>query len=693
MAGTYPMDSQAFSKLMEPVTARLDALENRLEHIERVLSRLTPPFANLGPHTVDQRNSPYSNVSPFITPQKRSLDQNIAEAQPSTQFPCYQYRPLDASNNEIRLLSLDPSPNTTDPITGTILHINLEDATGPNTGFSFSGKSPGSSFNFAGPTRATHSYNALSYAWGNHSELSGTSILVAGTALPVKANLAAALRQLRGSKATALRSFWWIDALCINQADVRERNAQVALMRRIYGSAAHVWVWLGGAADRSGAAMALVRKLGRPPKRGPAHPEVEYPYIPDDVRRSNLACVAALFEREWWDRVWVRQEVALGNRVSFLCGGEDCTLEELTTAEGLLEDSLLLLRLDSKRRDMAPVLRLAQAQQARRAAGFQKLRDESNVGDRYIDLYPLLLHSRGCKASDAHDKVFGLLGLADPSFYELAVDYRLPVEDVYRMAATAIITKTGNLNILSAAQNVGRVNSLPSWAPNLIDPWKAQPFPTSTSSASTALPRQKPERCRFNASGKVLTVTGQVYGRIARLSAQAAQSTHSNQELARVLAAWTDFARSILTAKQEPSGSQFGSFSMPIFGSNLGDFATPEEGCMARLLLIQPKWMFTFGTIQSKVDVDVAYARSMLAPEAWIESRAADPGFQEGMRRYGVGRRVGQCRGRDVGLFPEDAREGDVVVCLYGADNPYVLRKLTDGYLLVGDASEFSPFF
>ena len=37
----------------------------------------------------------------------------------------------------------------------------------------------------------------------------------------------------------------WIDAICINQEDLLERNAQVTLMFRIYGSAQQALVWLG----------------------------------------------------------------------------------------------------------------------------------------------------------------------------------------------------------------------------------------------------------------------------------------------------------------------------------------------------------------------------------------------------------------------------------------------------------------
>ncbi|KAF6235472.1 hypothetical protein HO173_006155 [Letharia columbiana] len=39
--------------------------------------------------------------------------------------------------------------------------------------------------------------------------------------------------------------FGWIDAICINQADLQEQNHQVGLMRHTYNRAALVIWWLG----------------------------------------------------------------------------------------------------------------------------------------------------------------------------------------------------------------------------------------------------------------------------------------------------------------------------------------------------------------------------------------------------------------------------------------------------------------
>lgn len=38
---------------------------------------------------------------------------------------------------------------------------------------------------------------------------------------------------------------WWTDAICINQTDIDEKNAQVPRMGAIYTSALRVWIWLG----------------------------------------------------------------------------------------------------------------------------------------------------------------------------------------------------------------------------------------------------------------------------------------------------------------------------------------------------------------------------------------------------------------------------------------------------------------
>jgi hypothetical protein len=58
--------------------------------------------------------------------------------------------------------------------------------------------------------------------------------------------LTGALRQLRSRAAQSGEPLvLWTDAVCINQLDVDERSQQVAMMQRVFESAASVLIWLG----------------------------------------------------------------------------------------------------------------------------------------------------------------------------------------------------------------------------------------------------------------------------------------------------------------------------------------------------------------------------------------------------------------------------------------------------------------
>jgi hypothetical protein len=72
-------------------------------------------------------------------------------------------------------------------------------------------------------------YRALSYEWGSSTPT--VTIQCNDSNFEVTTNLAAALHRLRKLDGPKI---FWIDALCINQKDLEERNQQVAQMGRIY---------------------------------------------------------------------------------------------------------------------------------------------------------------------------------------------------------------------------------------------------------------------------------------------------------------------------------------------------------------------------------------------------------------------------------------------------------------------------
>ena len=67
-------------------------------------------------------------------------------------------------------------------------------------------------------------------------------ITINGIPITVGKNLAAALDCLQSNRMCKI----WVDAVCINQDDVDERNAQVIRIREIYSQSLTVTIWLGG---------------------------------------------------------------------------------------------------------------------------------------------------------------------------------------------------------------------------------------------------------------------------------------------------------------------------------------------------------------------------------------------------------------------------------------------------------------
>lgn len=83
-------------------------------------------------------------------------------------------------------------------------------------------------------------YTCLSYTWGDES--TACPIFIDGQLFFVRQNLHNFLRVVR--EKYPLRLFW-IDAVCIDQSSIAERNHQVAQMGAIYTAAVHVIIWLG----------------------------------------------------------------------------------------------------------------------------------------------------------------------------------------------------------------------------------------------------------------------------------------------------------------------------------------------------------------------------------------------------------------------------------------------------------------
>jgi hypothetical protein len=138
----------------------------------------------------------------------------------------HEYVPLDLVAEEIRLVALLPAKNRSDPLYAHFAHESIY---------------------------GNVAYQCLSYTWGTDETTS--ELILNGMTIAIRKSLENALRGLRNetSKTTI-----WIDAIFIDQRNVKERSRQVSRMHQIYENADGVLVWLGEADEDSDLALDFI---------------------------------------------------------------------------------------------------------------------------------------------------------------------------------------------------------------------------------------------------------------------------------------------------------------------------------------------------------------------------------------------------------------------------------------------------
>ncbi|KAK3345339.1 heterokaryon incompatibility protein-domain-containing protein [Neurospora tetraspora] len=255
----------------------------------------------------------------------------------------YPYQPLQ-SDGHIRLLLLKPpaSSSTQDiPVISATLHeVNL----------SAVGETP------------CPPYKALSYEWGlPPSNPSDTpAILLDNHPIHIRQNLYDALcsilhnhHRLYGESPLYL----WVDALCINQFDNREKGHQVRLMKESYETAEMVIVWLGMGTEHTDEAMKLINLEEEELCRCVAKQSL--------TSREQYGLRDLLCEATYWKRIWILQEFVLARDYVVLCNRALATKEVFERALkiliifGSLRPLLWVLRPNGQRTlHDSPVLRI-----------------------------------------------------------------------------------------------------------------------------------------------------------------------------------------------------------------------------------------------------------------------------------------------------------------------------------------------
>src|SRR5277367_5893834 len=160
-------------------------------------------------------------------------------------------------------------------------------------------------------------YEALSYCWSTKSDSGEPHCLNIwddpGYGTPeIRPNLAAALKCLRFEDKSR---YLWIDAICIDQSNNKEKSEQIPLMDRIYKEAERVCIWLGEATggNQDEIALAHIRDIIK--LQG-------FEDLVDPKFTNQWAALASLMKREWFSRRWVVQEIAYARAATVHWGSQ-----------------------------------------------------------------------------------------------------------------------------------------------------------------------------------------------------------------------------------------------------------------------------------------------------------------------------------------------------------------------------------
>lgn len=307
-------------------------------------------------------------------------------------------------------------------------------------------------------------YEALSYTWGASFEgdaLHDRSITLCGEHFTVTGNLYAALMRFRLQDAPRVL---WVDAVCIDQSNVAERSAQVAIMSKIYAAASRVLIWLGeDSVSRDGhitlkvlghlaavvtdwdIVQAIMRARSKSDHSGHYQEAVMSSLLPPDLRSDStlrpvwtstmtspwssthspvtmvVQAIHIFFTRRYFRRLWVVQEMYHAKNGTIHCGSQSIYWQRFQRGfDRLRKACTSLLMQGTYKYDSLDVLQGTMVERV--AALFQWSKSE-----RFF--LKCIEQCNGTHCQDDRDRIFALSSLNSADWPQ--PDYTLSVSQVF----------------------------------------------------------------------------------------------------------------------------------------------------------------------------------------------------------------------------------------------------------------------
>lgn len=552
------------------------------------------------------------------------------------------YNALDPLKREIRLLELQPGKRKDDIRCG-LIHASLAEK--PR-------------------------YYALSYTWGDPRIRA--HIFVNDVKTSITSNLEVALRH--GREETRPLCLW-VDALCINQSDLTERSSQVQQMRSIYRSATGVAAFIGAADDDSDYAMDLIRDI-----EGTGMQALEVTAkgpTPISTTRPWKA-LRRLFERPYWTRVWIAQELAVACRDPGInCGDKSLPWHRFIQLHRLILSATMLSdRLPGAATALGDSFNMLAI-----LAGF-RLAVESDEGSR-MSLNRVFGFMGYFQATDPRDMVYALLGMGRENDRNAIVpDYTKRLEQVYADAIVYLITSETGLDTLSVINHKHHNKSLPSWVPDFAMPQNLRLQALMTVNEYSASGKTRPE-ASVSKEGDILGVKGLHVDTIAQVCVPSCGVIWEDLPVLEEFAMQTleqhmttEAARSII----HDSGA--------IWRTQI---ANKEQHPRKPIVPASERLSDIYEVLMRRKkgnEVDLDFEPSLTPEERFrLFRKPFEIAWLSVFSSHGTN--PGRCffvtEGGRLGVGPVDAQKGDKVCVLLGASLPYILRHYND-HELVGES-------
>jgi hypothetical protein len=374
---------------------------------------------------------------------------------------------------------------------------------------------------------------AVSYVWGSEEngqllKIDGSSTSDAGY-IQITSNCAEAIKSLIPMGVRYL----WIDAVCINQRDTREKEVQIPLMRHIYPQASLVVGYLN--TDSKLSVGLLIHRMIQSLTDGKKFS------MDSGGSFLHYRALSEVFKHQYFQRAWIMPEMVLAKSLLLIHGMDCINLDHLIMisseqyedrfspdgrgGELLLKSSLMLDDQDAWKIQEYHTFILGITEFRERSPAIEKLRLSIREKDpsQRLTIAQIVDHNLLLQAKYPRDRVYAILSLAtDSTVPELQPNYSPTVSDkeIFTRISWHYLQDGNRLNLFLSSglasefgyKGGSRTPGLPSWVYDFAF-GPARELRSNNWAANLERKRKVSLICRL--SPEYLSIRGMILDRVA----------------------------------------------------------------------------------------------------------------------------------------------------------------------------------